>query len=211
VTDPRAARWLIAAALGLGAIGLTTLWFLSAPPLDWLSVAQKNRLHGRDVSGEHWDADFTLSDASGRQRTLRDFRGKIVLLFFGYTHCPDVCPTTLAKFAQVRRMVGPDADRVQGLFVTVDPARDSAQLLGAYVPSFDPSFIGLRGTPAQTDAAVKSFRASYEIIERRGEIQVDHTAATYLIDAHGKTRSVSPYDEPARDLADDVLLLLRSG
>ncbi|HXY05574.1 MAG TPA: SCO family protein [Burkholderiaceae bacterium] len=204
-------RRAIATLLALGAIVLATLVFTSDRPSAWRGASHESLLHGHDVSGEDWGADFVLSDPSGRERTLRDYRGKVVLLSFGYTHCPDVCPTTLAKFAEVRRLLGADAGRVQVLFVTVDPARDSAELLRAFVPSFDPSFVGLRGTPAQTDAAIKSFRARYQVVERNGDIEVDHTASTYLIDTRGKTRVVAPYDEAARQLADDVRELLRAG
>ena len=209
--EASAMRRAAAAVLALGVIVLATLFLTSKGALPWLGGEQASRFHGRDVTSENWAADFSLSDASGQARTLGDFRGKVVLLSFGYTHCPDVCPTTLAKFAQVRHLLGTDAQRVQALFVTVDPARDSAQVLRSYVPKFDPSFIGLRGTTAQTDAAVSSFHASYQINERHGEIEVDHTASTYLIDEQGKTRVVTPYDESARALADDVLVLLHNG
>ena len=198
------------AVLALGIVALASLFFTSHRTLPWLEAAPANRFHGRDVTSEDWAADFRLSDPSGQERSLSDFRGKVVLLSFGYTHCPDVCPTTLAKFAEVRRLLGKDAQRVQALFVTVDPARDSAQILSAYVPHFDPSFIGLRGTTAQTDAAVRSFHASYEIMERDGQIQVDHTASTYVLDELGKARIVTPYDQSARALADDVFVLLGS-
>ena len=211
MTDASRTRRIFAAALGAGAIAAATLWFASGRPSGWLGTPRADVFHGRDVSDENWDADFALSDPSGRLMTLRDFRGKVVLLAFGYTHCPDVCPTTLAKFAQVRRLLGAGGQRVQALFVTVDPARDSPQLLASYVPSFDPTFIGLRGSLAQTDAAVASFHATYQIIEQRGEIEVDHTASTYLIDASGKLRVIEPYDGTARELADDVLTLLHAG
>lgn len=211
MTEASAARRTVAAVLALGAIVLATLFFTSKGVLPWLGGEQPSRFHGRDVTSENWAPDFHLTDASGQARTLSDFRGKVVLLAFGYTHCPDACPTTLAKFAEARRLLGADAQRVQALFVTVDPARDSAKVLRAYVPHFDPSFIGLRGTPAQTDEAVKSFHASYQIIERHGEIEVDHTASTYVIDEHGNARIVTPYDQSARALADDVLVLFHNG
>lgn len=211
MTDALAARRILAAMLALAAIVLATLFFTSKGALPWLGGEQPSRFHGRDVTSEKWAADFRLLDASGQAHRLSDFRGKVVLLSFGYTHCPDVCPTTLAKFAEVRHLIGADAQQVQALFVTVDPARDSAPVLRAYLSNFDPSFIGLRGTPAQTDEAVRSFHASYQITERRGEIEVDHTASTYVIDEHGNTRVVTPYDQSARALADDVLVLLRGG
>jgi len=202
--------------LGLGAVALLVLatgvllWGL---PARWSGAAPAPALalHGRDIGAEQWDAAFTLNDTAGTPRTLADFRGKVVLLAFGYTHCPDVCPTTLAKFAEVRRLLGADGARVQGLFVTIDPERDTAELLRAYVPAFDPSFIGLRGSEAQTDAATKAFHANYQIVEYQGTVMVDHTASTYIIDTRGRARVVSPYDQPAAQLADDVRALLRQG
>ena len=121
-----------------------------------------------------------------------------------------MCPTTLAKFAQVRRLLGTQADRVQAIFVTIDPERDTAELLRNYVPAFDPSFLGLRGTEAQTDAVTRAYHANYQILDYRGSVLVDHTASTYVIDAQGRVRLVTPYDQSARELADDVAALLRS-
>jgi len=164
--------------------------------------------HSRDVSPENWKGAFTLTDMDGRTRTLEEFRGKVVLLSFGYTHCPDVCPTTLARFAQVRRLLGKDADHVQGLFITIDPERDTAALLRSYVPAFDPSFIGLRGSEAQTDAVTSAYHANYQIVDTKTERLVDHTASTYVIDPASRVRLVSAYDQTAEDLAQDVRALL---
>jgi len=204
-------RRAVVALLALGAVALTTFFFTSDWPLRYFGPATANPFHGTDISRENWGGPFSLSDGSGQVRSLSDFRGKVVLLTFGYTHCPDVCPTTLEKFAQVLRLLGNDAARVQVLFVTVDPQRDSAELLHHYVPSFDPSFIGLRGTQAQTDAVVASYHATYQIIRRGNEVEVDHTASTYIIDPHGRTRVLASYEQPARELADDVVHLLHSG
>ncbi len=165
--------------------------------------------HGQDVTKEAWNGAFRLTDSANRARTLQDFRGKVLLLTFGYTHCPDVCPTTLAKFAQVRQLLGADGARVQVLFITIDPERDSAELLRNYVPAFDPDFLGLRGTEEQTDAVTRAYHANYQIVEYRGSTLVDHTASTYLLDAQGRIRVVSPYEATARDLADDVRVLLQ--
>jgi protein SCO1/2 len=206
-------RWRRAGALGVGMVALlaaATYYSANGLPRHWGARAA-TVFHARDVSAEGWGGGFTLSDAAGRPRSLADFRGKVVLLTFGYTHCPDACPTTLAKLAEVRRLLGPEARHVQGIFVTVDPERDTAPLLGRYVPSFDPSLIGLRGTEAQTDAAAQAYHAQYQITEYQGNIMVDHTTSTYVIDPEGKTRLVSPYDQTARALADDVLALLREG
>ena len=193
------------------ALGLATAFFLSDLPARWRAPAAPSVFHGRDIGSENWNAAFALSDMAGRSRTLDEFRGKIVLIAFGYTHCPDVCPTTLAKFAEVRRLLGADGGRVQALFVTIDPERDTAELLRAYVPAFDPSFIGLRGTEVQTDAITRALHANYQIVDNHGEILVDHTASTYILDARGRPRVVTPYDQPAGVLAEDVRALLREG
>jgi protein SCO1 len=213
-STPAAPRTIVRAAAALtvlALLALVTVALGSDYARRWFGGATAAAFHGRDISQENWQAAFTLTDMAGQQRSLSDFRGKVVLLSFGYTHCPDVCPTTLAKFAEVRRLLGAQGDRVQGLFVTIDPERDSAELLRSYVPAFDPSFIGLRGTEAQTDAATKAFHANYQIVEYRGNILVDHTAATFVIDAGGKARVVTPYDQSARALADDVIAILRAG
>jgi len=198
------------AVVFFAALVLITYFFAaSAPPLR-AEPAARVAFHGRDVLAENWNGDFTLADPDNQERSLREFRGKVVLLAFGYTHCPDVCPTTLAKFAQVRRLLGTQADRVQAIFVTIDPERDTAELLRNYVPAFDPSFLGLRGTEAQTDAVTRAYHANYQILDYRGSVLVDHTASTYVIDAQGRVRLVTPYDQSARELADDVAALLRS-
>jgi protein SCO1 len=208
MNDPSGVRRTMAALLAIAALALVTFLLVSGLTQGGLKPPAENRFHGRDVSAEDLGGPFTLPDMSNHSRTLSDFRGKVVLLSFGYTHCPDVCPTTLAKFAQVRRLLGADGARLQVLFVTVDPQRDSAELLRHYLASFDPDFIGLRGTREQTDAVAKSFGARFETTDRQGEIEVDHTASTYVIDANGKTRILTPYDQPARALADDVLALM---
>lgn len=208
---PARLRALVLALGALALLSLATILLLSDLPARWFGAPAGPAFHGRDVSAEHWDTDFALTDAGGQQRSLADYRGKVVLLAFGYTHCPDVCPTTLAKFAEVRRLLGADGARVQALFVTIDPERDTAQLLQAYVPAFDPSFVGLRGTEAQTDAITRAFHANYQIVAYQGSVLVDHTASTYIVDPQGHARVVSPYDQPAAQLADDVRALLARG
>ena len=137
------------------------------PAVDWAAGRlRKNgrtaHFHASDVTGEYAQADFHLTDHNGKPRSLSDFRGKVVVLFFGYTHCPDVCPTTLAGLAQTLRLLGKDADRVQVLFVTIDPERDTRELLAKFVPAFDPSFLGLYGDAQATAEAAKNFRVSYQ-------------------------------------------------
>jgi len=168
--------------------------------------------HAIDVSWQHAQADFQLTDFNGKPRSLLDFRGKVVVLFFGYTHCPEVCPTTLADLAQVMRLLGKDADRVQVLFVTLDPERDSPELLAKFVPSFDPSFLGLYGDEQATRQSAKSFGVEYvKQDDRHGGYTLDHTTGMYLLGTRGKPLLLAPYAESAEQLAKDIRLLLAIG
>ncbi len=169
------------------------------------------QFHGRDVSGQGWGGDFELAGPGGRHVALSQFRGRAVLLTFGYTHCPDACPTTLAKFVQLRRLLGDRGKDLQVIFVTIDPARDSADFLQRYVQAFDPGFLGLRGSEDQTDRVTRAFHADYQIIDRGKEELVDHTTDTYLIDTAGRTRMVLPYGLTAAEMADDVRRIMATG
>ncbi|HEY1393320.1 MAG TPA: SCO family protein, partial [Methylibium sp.] len=144
---------------------------------------------GVDITGADYARELNLPDVDGKPRSLADFKGKAVLVFFGYTQCPDVCPTTMAELAEVKRQLGPDGERVQGVFVTLDPERDTAALLKPYVAGFDPSFVALRGTAEQTQAAAKAFKVFYEKVPSKdgsGNYTLDHTAAAYLFDPQGR-------------------------
>jgi protein SCO1/2 len=170
--------------------------------------------HASEVGAKLAQADFSLTDHNGKPRTLADFRGKAVVLFFGYTHCPDVCPTTLADLAQAMRLLGKDAARVQVLFVTVDPERDGAEMLAQYVPAFDPSFLALRGDAQQTAQVAQAFGVVYQKQPTSSGYNMDHSAGTFLIDTAGRTRLLAPYGQRAEWLAADLRLLLaldRSG
>ena len=163
-----------------------------------------------DITGAGYGKALSLTDQNGRPRTLADFRGRVVALFFGYTHCPDVCPTTLAELSQVMKMLGPDADRVQVLFVTVDPGRDTPAVLSQYVTAFDPRFLGLYGDAAATRRAAKEFKVFYEKHEGAapGEYSMDHSAGTYVIDPKGRLRLFVGYGKAGADLAHDIRTLL---
>jgi len=162
-----------------------------------------------DVSARFAQADFHLFDAAGTPRSLADYRGKVVALFFGYTHCPDVCPTTLADMATVMRSLGKEADKVQVLFVTVDPERDTRELLAQYPPAFYPTFIGLSGDAAATAQAANAFNIKYEKqASKSGSYTVDHSAGTYLISPSGKTILLSPFAQHPDALLQDIRLLL---
>lgn len=174
------------------------------------SESTKLGFKGIDLTGVEYARQLNLTDQDGRARSLADFKGKVVVVFFGYTQCPDVCPTTMAEVAEVKRSLGADADKVQGVFVTVDPERDTAQLLKAYITAFDPSFVALRGSEEQTKAAVKEFKAfAAKVPGKTPETyMVDHTAASYVFDTEGRVRVYVRYGAGAEPLAHDIKLLL---
>ena len=162
-----------------------------------------------DVTGANFGKALELNDHTGKRRTLADFRGKVVALFFGSTHCPDVCPTTLVELANVARELGPDADRLQVLFVTVDPERDTPQVLRQYVPSFYPTFLGLYGTPEETSRAAKEFKIYFQKQNTPGaSYSVDHSAGTYILDTEGRLRLFAQYGAGAPALSHDIRMLL---
>lgn len=163
-----------------------------------------------DISGASFGQPFTLTGQDGRPHALGDYRGKAVALFFGYTHCPDICPTTMLEYQQVMKLLGKEADRVQVLFVSLDPQRDTPPVLAGYVPFFDKRFMGLTGTPAQIDKVAASFKVVAQRQPRAdGSYTVDHSAGSYLFDREGQLRVYVPYGTPARDVAHDLQQLLR--
>lgn len=165
--------------------------------------------HASDVSAQYAGADFHLADPTGSPRSLADFRGKVVVLFFGYTHCPDVCPSTLSDLSQVMRLLDKDAERVQVLFVTLDPERDTRDLLAQYVPAFHPAFMGLYGDAQATREAARAFGIIYKKQANESGYTLDHSAGTYLIGASGKPLLLAPYGQRPELLAQDIKLLLR--
>jgi len=171
----------------------------------------KPAFKGVDITGADYAKDFALTDQNGQARTLKDFAGKVVVVFFGYTQCPDVCPTTLQELLEVRRMLGADGEKVQAIFVTVDPERDTQELLQAYVANFDPSFVALRPTPEQLQALLKDFKIYAKKVEGKTATSytMDHSAQTYLYDPQGRLRLYSRYGSGAQAMADDARLLLK--
>jgi protein SCO1/2 len=165
---------------------------------------------GTDISGSQIGDDLGLTDQDGKVRHLSEFKGKLVVLFFGYTHCPDVCPTTLMELAKAMRMLGPKGREVQVLFVTLDPARDLPGVLKQYVPSFDPSFIGLRGSEKQTQQVARDFRIFYakQVSGGRSGYSIDHSAGLYIFDKKGRIRVYSNPGQGAKDIAGDLGKLL---
>ena len=169
--------------------------------------------NGIDITGANYARELNLPDADGRARTLADFKGQVTVVFFGFTHCPDVCPSTMSELAEVKRSLGPDGARVQGVFVTVDPERDTPELLRNYVSAFDPGFVALRGTPEQTQATAKEFRVFYAKTPGKtpDSYSVDHTAGSYVFDAQGRVRLFIRYGAGPQALAADLKRLLASG
>jgi protein SCO1/2 len=170
------------------------------------------RFQGSDVTGSSFGHDFRLTDAAGHPRTLADFRGKVVVLFFGYTQCPDACPTTLSELAAVMPTLGPDAARVQVLFVTIDPERDTGELLAQYVPAFYPTFLGLRGDAQATADVAREFKVVYQKQPGTtpGSYSMDHSAGTFIFDPQGRLRVYVSYGQGSQVFAHDIGELLHA-
>ncbi|MFG6456750.1 SCO family protein [Roseateles sp. BYS96W] len=170
----------------------------------------KPAFKGVDLTGAEYARQLNLTDQDGRARSLADFKGKVTVVFFGYTQCPDVCPTTMMEVAEVKKALGADGDKVQGVFVTVDPERDTPALLKAYLASFDPSFVGLHGSVEQTQAAAKEFKVFYAKVPGKTPetYTMDHTAASFLFDPQGRVRVYVRYGAGAEPLVHDIKLLL---
>jgi protein SCO1/2 len=174
------------------------------------AAAPKASFKGIDITGAEYARELNLTDADGKPRRLSDFKGKVTVVFFGFTQCPDVCPTTLVELAQVKKALGADGDRVQGVFVTVDPERDTAEVLKAYVGGFDAGFVALRGTPEETQTAAKNFKVFFEKVPGKTPTSytVDHTAGSYIFDPQGRVRLFTRQGTGAEALTHDLKLLL---
>ena len=164
-----------------------------------------------DITGADYAKDFALTDHNGQLRTLKDFSGKIVVLFFGYTQCPDVCPTSMAELAEIKKILGPKGDRLQGLFVTVDPQRDTPEVLRAYMANFDPTFLALYTTPEKQIELAKDYKVYFKKVEGKTPTSytMDHSAGSFVYDTNGKLRLYTRYGNGAKPLAQDIGLLLK--
>ncbi|MBU3711414.1 MAG: SCO family protein [Limnohabitans sp.] len=164
-----------------------------------------------DITGADYAKGFTLTDQHGKERSLSDFKGKVAVLFFGYTQCPDVCPTSMTELAEVKRLLGSDGERLQGLFITVDPARDTPELLKAYMANFDPSFLAFSPTPEQLSEVAKHYKVYYKKVDGKTPTSytMDHSAGSYVYDTQGQLRLYSRYGSGAQALAEDVRILLK--
>ncbi len=196
-----AAQWLAGAL----AVTLTTGVLTACSP-------DKLQFKSIDLTGADYAQGFSLVDHNGQLRTLKDFAGKIVVVFFGYTQCPDVCPTTLAEMAQIKQLLGPDGDKLQAIFITLDPERDSPEMLKAYVGNFDPTFLALRPSMDQLPEVAKDFKVYYKKVDGKtpGSYTMDHSAGSYIFDAKGRIRLYSRYGGGAEALASDIRLLLKN-
>lgn len=196
-----ALRLIAAGALYTGAAGLLVACSKPEP---------KTVFRGVDVTGAEYARDFQLPDQNGQVRSLKDFAGKVVVVFFGYTQCPDVCPTSMVELAEVKRSLGAQGERLQGIFITVDPERDTPEVLRAYMANFDPGFLALRGSPEQLAAVAKDFKVYYKKVDGQTPTSytLDHSAGSYVYDPQGRLRVYNRYGSGAQALAADVQALL---
>ncbi|WP_181360566.1 SCO family protein [Variovorax sp. WS11] len=173
---------------------------------------RKPSFNAVDITGADYAKGFTLADADGRQRTLADFKGKVVVMFFGYAQCPDVCPTTMTEMAQVKQQLGSDGDKLQVLFVTVDPERDTPTVMKAYMGAFDPAFVALIPTPEQLPALAKDYKAYYKKVEGKTptSYSMDHSAASFVYDTEGRLRLYARYGAGVPAMVSDLRALLKS-
>lgn len=195
-----ARRRAVAAALAAGMLSLTLAGCGNDKPA----------FTGSDVTGTHLGRDMSMTDAVGHVRTLADYKGKVVLVYFGYTHCPDVCPTSMAELAQAMALLKGDAKKVQVIMITVDPARDTPAVVDHYAKAFDPSFIGLSGTPEELAKTAKSFKTYYakEPSKTPGQYAMNHSSMFYIIDQKGEARVILNSTVPPDVVAHDIKLLL---
>jgi protein SCO1/2 len=177
---------------------------------DRFGAGGKPAFRSTDITGADYGRTLALTDHLGAPRTLADFKGKVVVLFFGFTQCPDVCPTTLSTMADVMKRLGADADRVQVLFVTLDPDRDTQAVLAPYVTAFDPRFVGLWGDREATARSAREFKVFFQKVPGKveGIYGIDHTAASYVLDRDGRLRLYVRHTQTAEDIAQDIRALL---
>lgn len=194
----------------LRALGAVTLAGTATFALTACKDDSKPKFQGVDVTGAEYAKDIPLQDVNGQRRSLKDFSGKVVAVFFGYTQCPDVCPTTLQELVEVKQALGADGSKLQAIFVSLDPERDTPQVLKAYLANFDESFVGLHGTPDEIAAVAKDFKIFFKKVpgKTEGTYTLDHSAGTYLYDPQGRLRVYERYGVGSQVLAQDVKALL---
>lgn len=190
-------RWVLGAGLSVAALLAT-------------GCSEKPPFHGIDITGADYAQDFDLTDHNGQRRTLADFKGQVVVVFFGFTQCPDVCPTSLAEMAQAKALLGEQGQRMQGLFVSVDPERDTPEIMKSYMANFDPSFLALFTDLDKLPDVAKAFKVHYKKVEgpTPTSYTMDHSAGSYVFDTQGRIRLYHRYNSGAQGLASDVKRLL---
>jgi protein SCO1/2 len=195
-----ALEFMVASALLLGVTGIMSACSEKTPGFSAI-----------DVTGADYARDFSLTDHNGHPRSIKDFSGKVVVLFFGYTQCADVCPTSMAELVEVKNLLGKDGERVQGLFVTVDPERDTPEVLKAYMANFDPAFLALYTTPEKMADVAKEYKVYFKKVPGKTPTSytVDHSAGSYVYDTRGKLRLYTRYGTGVQPLASDIKLLLQ--
>lgn len=200
---------LLTRSIGLGLAGLGLVFLAGC-------ADKKTAYHSMDVTGADWGQMYSLPDLNGQRREPKDFQGKVTAVFFGFLYCPDACPNHLTKMLALKELLGAEAEKLQVVFITVDPERDQPESLKTFLASFDPSFIGLRGSREETDKTAKDFRVYFKKVpglkakEDPMSYTIDHTTFSYLFDPSGSLRLVVPHDLPLDQLTKDVQALLRS-
>ena len=186
--------------------------FISSAALLTACSGDKPKFSAIDVTGADYAKDFALTDHNGQAKSIKDFAGKVVVLFFGYTQCPDVCPTTMTELVEVKKLLGSEGDKLQGLFVTVDPARDTPEVLKSYMANFDPTFLALYAAPEALAVVAKDYKVYYKKAEGKTPTSytMDHSAGSYIYDTQGKLRLYTRYGSGVAPLAADIKLLLKS-
>jgi len=190
---------------GLAALFMTSGVLMGCTP-------DKPQFKSIDLTGADYAQGFSLFDHNGQLRTIKDFAGKTVVVFFGFTQCPDVCPASMAELAEVKRLLGADGDRLQAIFITLDPERDTPELLKAYMGNFDPGFLALRPTPEQLPQVARDFKIYYKKVDgnTKGSYTMDHSAGSYIYDPQGRIRLYNRYGSGAEVLASDIRLLFKT-
>ncbi len=176
------------------------------------ACSEKEQFFNIDITGADYATGFTLQDHNGKERSLADFKGKVVVLFFGFTQCPDVCPTAMTELAEVKKKLGKDGERLQGLFITLDPERDTPELLKAYMANFDPSFLALRGSLERTAEVAKHYKVFFKKSEGKtpGSYSIDHSTGSYVYDTQGRIRLYTRHGSGADGLVRDLKILLKA-
>ncbi|MES2512187.1 MAG: SCO family protein [Pseudomonadota bacterium] len=190
-----------------GAFAATAAGLLAA-----CSPEEKPQFKSIDLTGADYARDFSLPDQNGKLRTVKDFAGKVVVVFFGYTQCPDVCPTSMVELAQIKKSLGADGDKLQAVFISVDPERDTPEVLKGYMGNFDPSFLALRPTMEQLPQVTRDFKIYYKKVDGKtpGSYSMDHTAGSYVYDPKGNLRLYSRYGNDVAGFTNDIRLLLKT-